>query len=224
MRLVTRTVLFGGLFQVEGLENVPRTGPLLVCPNHASTVDPPLVPAFMPRRDTWSMAKVEYFDHPFQRWLFTNYHAFPVVRHTADRKAVRRAREILESAEALIVYPEGTRVREGGLQAAEPGAGFLALIAAAPVLPVALIGTRDCFPPGATLPRRRRVTIRFGRPFRVARRRADGAKVSNQEAADAIMLAVAEMLPADYRGVYSDVDGLRRRLADLYVPMGEPAG
>jgi 1-acyl-sn-glycerol-3-phosphate acyltransferase len=224
MRLVTRTVLLGGLFRVEGLENVPLKGPLLVCPNHASTVDPPLVPAFMPRRDTWSMAKVEYFERTFQRWLFTNYHAFPVVRHTADRKAVRRAREILESGQALIVYPEGTRVREGGLKDAEPGAGFLALIAAAPVLPVALIGTRECFPPGAKIPRRRRVTLRFGRPFKIVGRRTDGTRVSNQDAADAIMLAVAEMLPPEYRGVYSDVDGLRARLGDLLAPLGDTSG
>src|SRR5436190_24220813 len=94
MRVITRTVLFGGLFEVRGLENVPKTGPLLVCPNHTSTVDPPMVPAFLPRGDSWSMAKAEYFEKPLKRLIFTWYQSFPVVRHTADRKAVRRAREI----------------------------------------------------------------------------------------------------------------------------------
>jgi 1-acyl-sn-glycerol-3-phosphate acyltransferase len=216
MRVVTRTYLVGGLFHVRGQENVPRSGPLLVCPNHASTIDPPMVPAFLPRDDTWSMAKAEYFDKGFTRWLFSNYHAFPVVRHSADRKALKRARDVLDQGQALIVYPEGTRVKVGGLKEAEPGAGFLAQLTQAPVLPVALIGTRDCFPPGATIPRRTRVEVIFGRVFRLPHHRADGSRIVRQDAADAIMLAIAEMLPREQRGVFSDVEGLRARLGDLY--------
>src|SRR5207237_951504 len=165
-------------------------------------------PAFLPRDDTWSMAKAEYFNKRFTRWLFSSYQAFPVVRHTADRKALKRARDILDQGHVLVVYPEGTRVKEGGLKEAEPGAGFLAQLTGAPVLPVALTGTRECFPPGATIPRRTRVEVNFGRPFRVRQRRADGAKVTREEAAAAIMLRIAEMLPPEMRGVYSDVDAL----------------
>jgi 1-acyl-sn-glycerol-3-phosphate acyltransferase len=219
MRVVTHTYLVGGLFSVEGKENVPRTGPLLVCPNHVSTIDPPMVPAFLPRSDSWSMGKAEYFVKAPMRLLFTSYHAFPVVRHTADRKAVRRARQILEDGHALVVYPEGTRVREGGLKKAEPGAGFLAQITGAPVLPVGLIGTRECFPTGAWWPRRRRVKVVFGKPFSLPARRPDGTRVTHYEASDAIMLAIAELLPEDYRGVYSDVAGLRRRLGGLSLPV-----
>jgi len=223
MRLVTRTYLVGGLFTVEGAENVPRTGPLLVCPNHVSTIDPPMVPAFLPRPDSWSMGKAEYFTRTFTRLIFTRYHAFPVVRHTADRKAVRRARAILESGHVLVVYPEGTRIREGGLRQAEPGAGFLAQVTGAPVLPVGLIGTRDCFPTGAWWPRRRRVRVVFGRPFWLPARRLDGSRVTHQDASDAIMLAVAEMLPVEYRGVYSDLEALRARLGALYAGEASPA-
>ena len=113
LRWVMRTIVhvyLGGLFRCEGLEHVPRRGGLLVCPNHQSTIDPPLVPAFLPRADTWSMAKSEYFANGWQAWLFRSYQAFPVVRHTADRQAVKRAFEILEGGQALILYPEGTRV------------------------------------------------------------------------------------------------------------------
>ena len=219
MRLLTRTVLVG-IFEIRGAEKVPRRGPLLVCPNHSSTVDPPMVPAFLPRPDTWSMAKAEYFRSPLLRLAFIWYHSFPVVRHTADRKAIRRAREILASGQALVIYPEGTRVRAGGLKEAEPGAGFLALVTQAPVLPVALVGTREVFPPGARIFRRKPVSMRYGRPFRVRHRRSDGGRVTHDEASAAVMLAIAELLPPELRGVYSDLEELRSRLGDLYDYVG----
>ena len=218
MRLVVRVYL-AGLFRVEGQDQVPGAGGLLVCANHASTVDPPLVPAFLPRGDSWSMAKSEYFvRRSFMRWLVTTYHAFPVVRHSADRRALKRAAQILEAGQALIVYPEGTRVESGGLRRAEPGAGFLAKVSRATVQPVGLVGTRDCFPKGALWPRRVRVAVRFGGPLRIRERRPDGRRVENQEAADAIMLAIAELLPERVRGDYSDLDALRERLAGVSEP------
>ena len=215
MRAITRTFLIG-LFQVENAQNVPRRGGLVVCSNHSSTVDPPMVPAFLPRSDTWSMAKAEWF-RDWRRVIFTSYHAFPVVRHTADRKAIRRAQDILSSGEALIMYPEGTRVREGGLHRAEPGAGFLAARSGRPVQPVALVGTRDCFPTGAHWPRRVPVRVRYGRPFRIARQFPDGRRVGNQDAADAIMVRIAELMPEAVRGDYADLEQWRSRLAGAWV-------
>ncbi len=211
MRFMTRTYLVG-LFTVEGRENVPPAGGLIVCPNHFATLDPPMVPAFLPRSDTWSMAKFEYFRKGWMRWLFTAYHAFPVVRHTADRLALRRSFDLLKAGHVLVMYPEGTRVEAGVLSKPEPGAGFIAQKSGCPVLPVALTGTRECLPKGAFWPRRVPVTVRFGKPFRVLQRRASGERISHEEAADAIMLAIAELLPAEKRGAYTDVESLRRRL------------
>jgi 1-acyl-sn-glycerol-3-phosphate acyltransferase len=218
MRSITRTYLVGGLFRLEGLEHVPHSGPLLVCPNHRSTIDPPMMPAFMPRPDTWSMAKSEYFARPgFKRWLFTAYQAFPVVRHTPDRQALKRAHQILEADQALIVYPEGTRVESGVLEAPEPGAGFLAQRTGAPVLPVALLGTRECFPKGAWLPRRVPVLVRFGPTFRLRDRLPDGTRVSHELASKAIMVRIAELLPEPLRGEFSDLDRLREKVAPAYA-------
>jgi 1-acyl-sn-glycerol-3-phosphate acyltransferase len=209
-------VVFVGVLEIEGKERVPRKGGLLVCSNHASTIDPPLLPALVPRSDTWSMAKSEWFERPsFTSWVFTRYHAFPVVRHTPDRKALKRAMEILREGHALILYPEGTRVETGGLQRAEPGAGFLARSTGTTVQPVALVGTRDSFPKGAVLPRRRPVGIRFGRPFRIRERRPDGGRVENQDAADSIMLAIADLMPVEMRGAYADIEARREALEGL---------
>jgi 1-acyl-sn-glycerol-3-phosphate acyltransferase len=212
MRALTRTFLIG-LFKVSGLENVPRTGPVIICPNHSATLDPPMVPAFVPRGDTWSMAKSEYFDKGgFVEWIFRRYHAFPVVRHSADRTALRTAFDILKSGQALVIYPEGTRVESGVLAEPEPGAGFIAQRAACPVVPVGLTGTRECLPKGAHWPRRTRVSITFGKPFRVLSKRLDGARVTRQEAAEAIMVEIAELLPEHQRGAFRDLPAWRKRL------------
>lgn len=218
MRLITRVYL-AGLFKVEGLENVPRHGPLIVCPNHFGTLDPPMVPAFLPRSDSWNMAKSEYFRNLPLRLIFGAYHAFPVVRHTADRVALRRSFDLLKAGHVLVIYPEGTRVDAGVLAAPEPGAGFIAQRCGCPVLPVALTGTAECLPKGARWPRRVSVTVRFGKPFHVGQYRPNGGRISHQEASDAIMLAIAELLPPEKRGRFSDLEGLRQKLEGVPQPV-----
>ncbi len=217
MRFITTTFLIG-LFRVEGAENVPRTGALLVCPNHSATLDPPMVPAFLPRRDSWSMAKSEYFKKPLLRFIFRSYHAFPVVRHTADRAAIRRAFDVLKAGEALILYPEGTRVDSGVLAEPEPGAGFIAQRGGCPVLPVALTGTQECLPRGSYWPRRVPVKVCFGAPFVVLHQRVTGERVTHEEAAEAIMLRIAELLPPEKRGAFADLDSIRARLEGVTRP------
>ncbi len=218
MRFLVHVYLAGGLFRVVGAENVPRQGSLIVCPNHSATLDPPLVPAFLPRSDSWSMAKSEYFKRPLLRWLFDSYHAFPVIRHTADRAALKRSFDLLKRGETLIIYPEGTRIESGKLARPEPGAGFIAQKAGCPVIPVALTGTRECFPKGARWPRRVHVTLTFGKPFTLATKRADGSRISHEDASDAIMVAIAELLPLEQRGEFTDLDAIRARLGGVAVP------
>lgn len=218
MRAMTRTYLIG-LFRVIGAENVPRKGPLIICPSHSGTLDPPMVPAFTPRSDAWSMAKSEYFKGGIIEFLFRQYHAFPVVRHTADRVALKRSFDLLKAGQALIIYPEGTRVESGVLASPEPGAGFIAQKAGCAVVPVGLSGTRECLPKGARWPRRVPVSITFGKPFMVASKWPDGTKITHQEAADAIMVEIAELLPAEQRGAFSDLESHRRRLAGVTKPV-----
>jgi 1-acyl-sn-glycerol-3-phosphate acyltransferase len=217
MRFIVRTYL-AGLFEVVGIGNVPRAGGLIICSNHSATLDPPLVPAFVPRNDTWTMAKSEFFRSPLLGFIFRLYHAFPVVRHTADRGAVRRALDLLKEGHVLLMFPEGTRVESGVLASAEPGAGFLAQKAGCPVVPVGLTGTRNVLPKGAYWPRRGRVTITFGKPFVLLQKRADGTRVSHEDASDAIMVAIAELLPPEQRGVFSDLESHRKRLAGVTAP------
>ena len=223
MRWIMRTlvhVVLAGIWTIKGLDNVPREGAVLICCNHVSTLDPPLLPAFVPRNDSWSMAKAEYFEgSALKRWVFVSFHSFPVVRHSADRAAIKRATTILREGQVLFLYPEGTRIVSGGLHRGEPGAGFLATLTGATVVPAAIVGSREVFGKGFKLPRRSPLLLQFGRPFKVPGRRADGSKVDHQEAVDAIMLAVAELLPPEMRGVYSDLEGWKARVGDLRRPV-----
>lgn len=217
MRLMTSGYLIG-VFRVVGIEHVPREGPLIICPSHSGTLDPPMVPAFIPRGDTWSMAKSEYFKGGANEFFFRQYHSFPVVRHSADRTALKRSFDLLKAGHALIIYPEGTRVESGVLATPEPGAGFIAQKAGCPVLPVGLSGTRECLPKGAHWPRRVPVSITFGKPFLVGNKLPDGTRISHQDAADAIMVEIAELLPEQQRGAFSDLPALRQRLAGVTKP------
>jgi 1-acyl-sn-glycerol-3-phosphate acyltransferase len=115
------------------------------------------------------------------------------------------------------MYPEGTRVESGVLAQPEPGAGFIAQKAACPVVPVGLTGTRDCLPKGAHWPRRTRVSVTFGKPFMVLSKRPDGSRVMRQEAADAIMLEIAELVPEYQRGAFRDIAAWRKRLRGVTV-------
>ena len=219
MRFLTGSVLIGGLFKVYGKDNVPRTGPLIICPNHAGSVDPPLVPAYTPRKDIWSMAKSEYFKNPKISWWFIWYNAFPVVRHSADRAALRKCFDLLHDGKALLIYPEGTRTPQGVLVKPEAGAGFIAQKAGCPVLPVALVGTRTILPKGSRWPHRNRASMTFGKPFRVETKRPDGTRIGHQEASDAIMVHIAELLPSEMRGAFSDLEAEKKRLAGVTTPV-----
>lgn len=201
MRLLALIFIFRTL-HVEGLDKVPRRGPVLVVGNHIATLDPPLTGALIKRVDVHYMAKSEYFALRRQRWIFRAYNAFPVVRHHADRAALKQALQVLDDGHVLMMYPEGTRSRDLQLHRPFAGAGFLARKSQAPIVPVAVWGSEDVLPTGASWPHHANVWIRFGDPFFLPERNADGTPMSHQQSADYMMARVAAMLPEKYRGVF----------------------
>ena len=161
-------LIFGGI-RFEGRENVPLQGGVLVTPNHISDADGPTV-ALALQRACWIMTKEEIFTMkfvgPLTRWL----HGFPVKRYTADRTALRRAEELLERGEVVVIFPEGKVSQDGQLQPLLPGALLAARAANSPIVPTAIIGTNLIIPFGKLLPRPagRRVIVRFGPPVTVS--------------------------------------------------------
>ncbi|HEX6971434.1 MAG TPA: lysophospholipid acyltransferase family protein, partial [Limnochordia bacterium] len=130
--------------RVEGLENLPRQGSLILAANHASYIDPPLLGAATPRR-LYFMAKRELFTIPLFGALIRRFGAFPVRRGALDRQAIRSALELLARGEAVVLFPEGTRHRSGGLLPGQQGVAMLASRSGAPIVPVGLVGTRRLF-------------------------------------------------------------------------------
>lgn len=125
-------------FEVVGAENLPQYGPVVLCSNHRSYWDPPMVGCALPRK-VYFMAKEELFRVPlFKAWLHA-VGAFPVRRHSVDRASLRQALALLKAGQVLAVFPEGRRVRDGEGEA-YAGAAMLALSAGAPVVPMAISG------------------------------------------------------------------------------------
>jgi 1-acyl-sn-glycerol-3-phosphate acyltransferase len=143
--------------RVVGIENVPRAGGAILAANHASFADPPLVGSAVPRR-VFFMAKQELFDAPFFGWVIKQLNAFPIRRVERDMGAFRMAQRILTSGECLIVFPEGTRQRDGNFGKARPGVGMLALKAGVPVVPIYVHNSRKL---GSLAP----LTVVFGEPL-----------------------------------------------------------
>ena len=157
--------------EVEGRENVPRTGAAVLAPNHVSFCDSLFMPLVIRRRVTF-VAKAEYFDSWKTAWFFRAAGQIPMRREggSASERALATARDVLNGGGILGIYPEGTRSPDGRLYRGRTGVARMALGCAVPVIPVGMVGTTDVQPRGSNMMRPfRRVTIRFGPPLDVAR-------------------------------------------------------
>lgn len=145
-----------------GREHIPQEGGVIVAANHRSFLDP-FVIGMMARRPMYYVAKKELFGNRFVGWILNSLGAFPVDRGAGDADAMATAREVLERGDILLIFPEGTRIRKGGLADPKRGVGRLALETGAPVVPVAIIGTEDVRKGWRIRPRK--VRTRAGAPL-----------------------------------------------------------
>jgi 1-acyl-sn-glycerol-3-phosphate acyltransferase len=161
--------------KVEGLEHVPSSGPVILASNHLAVMDSFFLPLVVRRRITF-LAKSEYFTGTglkgwFSRWFFSAAGQVPIDRSNADaaQAALDTAEQVLAQGKLLGMYPEGTRSPDGRLYKGKTGLARLALQTGVPVIPVAMIGTNVVNPPGTTMLRFGRVTVRFGKPMDFSR-------------------------------------------------------
>jgi 1-acyl-sn-glycerol-3-phosphate acyltransferase len=145
-----------------GVENVPKSGPLVLAPNHFSQMDHFFIGLYL-RRKVRFMAKSQMFGPPVLTYIYKHGGVFPIRRGHRDEESFKTAFTILDQGEMLLVYAEGGRSRSGELREVKPGIGRIALESGAPVVPVAIHGSekvrrwkRFRFP---------KVTVQFGEPF-----------------------------------------------------------
>jgi 1-acyl-sn-glycerol-3-phosphate acyltransferase len=138
--------------RVIGKQNVPTEGPVVLCANHTSLLDPPLLGSPLHRKVHF-MAKAELFDVPVLGTVISKVGAFPVKRGGVSRESIRLATSLLKEGKVMGIFPEGSRSNSGGM--GQKGAASLALKSGATVVPVAIIGNYSFF---------RRMTIVYGNP------------------------------------------------------------
>ena len=152
------------LWRFRGLhsERVPGRGPVVIACNHVSNWDPILV-GLGCRREVHFMAKEELFRNPLLGWLIRAYNALPLRRGAVDRRALRMAAGVLEGGGALVMFPEGTRSRDGRIGPGKPGVGYVACASGAPVVPAYITGSEALARAFRT---RRAVLVAYGEPLR----------------------------------------------------------
>jgi len=184
-------------------ERVPRTGPVILACNHASIIDPPLVGTGLDRGISY-LARESLFRFPVIGWLFRNWDAVPVDREGGGAKGLKAILDRLLAGGGIILFPEGTRTRDGELQPARSGIGLTVIKSKAPVVPVRVFGTLEAFGRDVKFPLPHKIMAKYGKPMDFAALRAEARTCSKarlkeiyQEVADQIMAEIAKLQPCE---------------------------
>lgn len=194
-------------FTIEGRENVPTKGPVLLTPNHLSFIDSMFVMCLAPRR-TLAVGKGEYMDDWKTRHLFPALGMVPINRSGGDSTdtTLNNVAGWLRMGEAFLIYPEGTRTRDGYLHRGRTGAVRLALRSGAPIVPIGLVGTDLIQPVDSWKPDfGRSCTVRFGKPIDVVRRsKGQNNRRVLRAITDELMYEISELSGQEYKDTYGD--------------------
>ena len=180
--------------KVEGRENLPADGPVLIACNHVAFIDPLLVAVAALPRAVWTMGKEELFTSRIVRAWLSRIGGFPVRRQTPDVWAVRMGRDLLARGEALLIFPEGGVTRTGHMSPGFAGAGYFATQPGVTVVPAAIWDSQMLKGP---------VRIRFGAPIDMADIRDSPRAGRNRRAVERIMWHVSGLVPL-VGGPYQD--------------------
>lgn len=189
-------VLLKPLFRIKmyGYENIPSDGAVIIAANHRSYLDPILMSFIVKNRQINFMAKDSLFKYPVFGTIIKMLNAFPVKKGTADKAAIVKSLRILENNEVLVIFPEGTRYREGGMGPAYPGVTTIALKTGATVLPVGISGTEKVMPDGAKMLRFPRIVVKVGKPIPVSKVSGADRKAQEEELTVRMMNEIGKLI------------------------------
>jgi 1-acyl-sn-glycerol-3-phosphate acyltransferase len=187
------------------LDTAPREGALIVAGNHLGVLDALIVYYVVDRRDYIVMLAEYHREHAFRRFLAKLVDAIFVDRYQADFTVLREVLKRLEAGGVLIISPEGTRSKTGGLLPGQPGTAYLAARSGVAVLPVSIVGSEDrLVMPNLKRLRRSPIRITFGEPITFEPVKRENCQEILQSYTDEIMCQIAALLPESYRGVYTN--------------------
>ncbi|MBU4333041.1 MAG: 1-acyl-sn-glycerol-3-phosphate acyltransferase, partial [Candidatus Omnitrophica bacterium] len=150
--------------KVYGQKNIPSKGAFIFASNHRSHLDPILIPICCTRRISF-LAKDSLFKNKFFGWYLKQLEAFPIKRESSDIGAIKEIMRRLKRNLPILMFPEGTRVREGEESEVQAGIGLIAVKSGLPVIPIYVSGTDKVFPPGSRTVKRLPALVRFGEPL-----------------------------------------------------------
>jgi 1-acyl-sn-glycerol-3-phosphate acyltransferase len=179
--------------RVYGQENIIEEGPALLAMNHQSFLDPPFA-GISCRREIHYFGRKTLFDIPLVGSVLRHINVIGVDLEGSDVSALKAVIRVLRSGGCTIVFPEGTRTRDGSLQPAKPGVGFIIAKTLAPVVPMRIFGAFDAYPRGAKFPRMTPVTIVVGEPIRFSKSDVAGdPRIVFQRLSERVMEKIAAL-------------------------------
>jgi len=179
--------------RVYGRENIIEQGPTLLAMNHQSFLDPPFA-GICCRREIHFLARITLFDIPVLGALLRRVNVIGVDREGADSRAIKAVIRVIRDGGCTIVFPEGTRTRDGNLLPAQPGAGLIIARTLAPVVPMRIFGAFEAFPRDSKWPRKSPVTIVVGKPMHfTADDLGDHSRDRYQRISDQVMARIAAL-------------------------------
>jgi len=151
-------------YRVIGAENMIEEGPCIIAANHCSNLDPPLV-GIACKRAIHYLGKKSLLDWTLLGPIFPELNVIPVDQENPDRSALMGVIRVVRGGGAALIFPEGSRSRDGQLQPVQPGIGLIAAKTGAPVVPVWIDGSFAAFPPGAKFPLKKPIKVVIGHPL-----------------------------------------------------------
>jgi 1-acyl-sn-glycerol-3-phosphate acyltransferase len=194
----------------KGIDNIPRKGGAIIASNHLAVIDDALIPLTSPRMVHF-MGKSEYFEGKgikgaFKKWWFTSVGVFPVDRSGGSKSlgALAHARGILEDGHLFGIHVEGTRSPDGRLYRGHVGAAKLAFETGCPIVPTAVIGSRDIQQPGQIIPSSGKTQVIYGTPIIVEKKHPDDITHEElRELTDSIMKQITTLSGQEYVDEYA---------------------
>lgn len=188
--------------KVYGRSNIPSAGAFIFASNHESNCDPFLLGISIYRPIEY-LAKEELFRHPFSRWIFTSFHAHPVRRGNGDLHALKETLKMLWEGKPFLIFPEGTRSKDGTLQPGKPGIGLIVYKSGVPVVPAYINGSYEAMPGDEGKLNHHPVRVTIGEPIYFDDlRHKPNTRELYQEISDRIMCRIA---------LLKEEDGLREK-------------